>query len=751
MMFLFLSVIVHVGDLPKVFAQSSGSPLNITAQQVQFDRVPEIFRATGSVVVTQGPLRLTADQATIQKLSGALIAKGKVHLKDQATDIWAEEMEINVHTEAGIITNGKIFLQKTRTWITGRLLQRFSETHLRAKDGTFTNCDADDGQIPDWSFEFEDVDLEQGDSIFAKNVWLQVRKQRVIPLPILRYPLPGARKTGFLVPTAGYDNVLGWQYRQDFFWAISPSQDLLVTPQIMSERGVGTNLSYRYIFSRQSRGNWLIDSIYDSPIDKIRAQITGLHEEQINKDLRIHAQINYATDRFMFRDLGSSGLARAFPSQTSTVNFMQRLPRGSLHFEAQYIQPLNLGTRKTFQRLPEIRHRYRTPAFGNQTFIVDLDTQFVHFWREQGFHISRLALMPTISTQGLHFGHIVGLRPQMKFREALYSHGRTSSQEGFRERGTVWLGLEAVSNLSRRFPLGQGHRLRHTIQPSFFYEYVPHTTQSDLPQLGGVDNLPKKHLLTYSLNTRLKDERSRRGSTTLLDLTITQSYHLGETPGRANVFSDMWGQARVGLPTTQLPPFLSIASISFDTFFDPGDKEFSQFNTSMTLQAKQAAYIEVGHRYTRAGLLPQRGDMWNPASFNEVLAPQGKINFLTLGGAVRTPFGWTVGSKVYHDLASGETPQWDVVALYQNPCRCWSFGVYYTLLNSIQGRPEGEIPERNMFNFVLTLRGVGATESKGTAVLREILGPLMQDEEGLPWLTSTISQRLEQRPGFQTQ
>ena len=107
MMFLFLWVIVHVGDLPKVFAQTSGSPLNITAQQVQFDRVPEIFRATGSVVVTQGPLRLTADQATIQKLSGALIAKGKVHLIDQTTDVWAEEMEINVYTEAGIITGGR--------------------------------------------------------------------------------------------------------------------------------------------------------------------------------------------------------------------------------------------------------------------------------------------------------------------------------------------------------------------------------------------------------------------------------------------------------------------------------------------------------------------------------------------------------------------------------------------------------------------------------------------------------------------
>ena len=233
-------------------------------------------------------------------------------------------------------------------------------------------------------------------------------------------------------------------------------------------------------------------------------------------------------------------------------------------------------------------------------------------------------------------------------------------------------------------------------------------------------------------------------STTLLDLTIAQSYHLGETPGRASIFSDMWGRAIVGLPTTQLPPFLSTASISFNTFFDPGEREFNQFNTDIHLEAKEKAYVRVGHRYTRAGrLLPQRGDMWNPASFNEVLAPQGKINFLTLGGAVRTPFGWTVGSKVYHDLASGETPEWDVVALYQNPCRCWSLGLYYILLGSIPGS-SGEIMERNQFNFVLTLRGVGATQANGTALLQSILGPLLENEEGLPWQTNTIQQRMDQ-------
>ncbi len=735
---LLLSLLLWGGAVSQVDAQpaipvaeSAGStrpPLDVTAERVEFDRVTEVFKAVGSVVVTQGPLRLTADEATIHKLSGALKAKGQVHLNDQMTEVWADELEINVYTESGVITNGKIFLQNTNTWVRGRLLQRFSETHYRAKEGTFTNCDADDGQIPDWSFAFADLDLEQGDSVYAKNVWFQIRNQRILPLPVLRYPMPGARKTGFLIPTAGFDNVLGFQYRQDFFWAISPSQDLMVTPQILTDRGFGGDVAYRYILNRRSKGNWLLSALKDTQEEQTRAQITGAHVQQVNKDLRVQVRVNYATDRSLLQDLASAGVLRALPSQESMLNVTQRLPGGSAYLRAQYLQPLNSGGQGTFQRLPEIGHRYTSPALANGTFVVDMSSNFVHFWREQGFAVSRLDLMPGISTQGLHLGHVVGLRPQMKLREVIYSRGRLSTQDDARDRGTFWLGFEATSSLSRRFPVGQGRRLRHTIEPRLFYEFVPNTTQSDLVQIDAIDNLPEKNLITYSLGTRLKDERSGGKSTTILDLLFAQSYHPGSTPGRAPVFSDVWGRAIVGLPTDQLPSSLSKASMTFDAFFDPGETEFSQFNTDILLQASRTAYIQVGHRYTRAGPVPRRGDIWNPFSFNEVLAPQSEINFLTLGGAIRTPFGWTVGSKVYHDFANEQTPEWDVVALYQNPCRCWSLGLYYISLGGGNG-----LPERNQFNFVLTLRGVGATQGNGTALLHSILGPLLANEPGVPW------------------
>ncbi len=734
---LALASVVHAQPIFPV-AKSSGSesssPLNITAERTEFDQVTEEFKAFGSVVVTQGDVRLTADQAILHKLSGRLTATGHVHLKDHVTDVWAEELTINVNTEFALIVNGKVFLKETKTWLQGRLLQRFSETHYRAKDGMFTNCEADDGQIPDWSFSFHDVDVEQGDSVFAKNVWLNVRNHPIVPIPVLRYPMPGARKTGFLIPTVGFDNILGFQYRQGFYWAISPSQDLTVAPQILSKRGQGGDVSYRYILNRRSRGQWLINAFNDTEEDQSRAQITGAHVQRVNDDLLIQANINYATDRTLLRDLSASGIFRALPSQESVLNVMHRLPGGIAYLKAQYLQPLNSGGRETFQRLPEIGHRYgRRLTVGGEMVNLDIgmDSTFVHFVREQGFHVSRFDIMPTLAVQGLHLGHMIGLRPQFKIREVLYSRGRSTAHDDARDRGTFWLGLEAVSNVSRGFRVGNRHRLRHTIEPRLFYEYVPASTQSDLPQIDATDNLLKKHLLTYSLRTRLRDEWSGKRSMTLLDFVIAQSYHLGDISGQANTFSDLWGKATLELPVTQLPEFLNRLSLSVDTFYNPSDQEFTQFNSNVTVQAHQQAYVQLGHRYARSGTIPRRGDIWNPLSFNEVLSAQPEINFFTVGSAVRLPLGWTVGTKAYHNFVTGQTPEWDVVGLYQNPCKCWSLGLYYIHLSGGE-----DLPERNQFNFVLTLRGVGATTGLGTQILKSILGPLLGDEQSLPWASN---------------
>jgi LPS-assembly protein len=232
-----------------------------------------------------------------------------------------------------------------------------------------------------------------------------------------------------------------------------------------------------------------------------------------------------------------------------------------------------------------------------------------------------------------------------------------------------------------------------------------------------------------------------------LDLTIAQSYHVGGTsvptqifpafipPGFGTVnqpldaphintnvpkFSNIWTRATTGNPVGPIRGVDQVFTV--DTFFDPYAGEFSQVNTDLRFQQERDWYIEVGQRHTRAGNRPRRGDIWNPISFQQVYAPTPELTFLTAGGAVRLPYGWVAGGQTYYDVRNGSSPETDFVAMYRNPCQCWSLGLYYI-----------RFPDREQYNFMISLTGLGATENFGTQVMKYILGPLVAGERGLPW------------------
>jgi LPS-assembly protein len=741
------------GDLSKALADQ---PIQVTADRLEYDHETDTYEATGSAVIVQGAKRLTADRVTLRNLSGLVSAKGNAHLKDVNSDLWAEELEINLNTQAGVVTNGKLYFKDSNTLITGRLLQRFSEDHFRAKNGSFTNCDAKDGETPAWRFTFKDLDVNVGDSLYAESVWLCVNDRPILPIPTFAYPMQTDRKSGFLTPEHGYDNRFGFHLRQGYFWAVTPSQDLTITPDILTNRGYGGDLAYRYAIDRQSRGQWMVTFIEDTEVGHGRAVVTGTHVQQVNPDLNIRAQVNYLTDRTYYNDLANSGVLRALPSQESNLYINQRLAAGNLYFLGQYLQPVGAGGTQTFQRLPEIGHHMLNVAPFGGPVLFSMDTTGVNFARQEGFGYNRADVLPTFTTDALSLGNVVGLTPTLRLRETYYtksvgSNGTGSDSSTHRE--TFWAAMEATSRLHRRFKLGEGRTLLHTIEPSVVYEYVPGTKQADIIQVDDVDDLKKKNLVTYMVRSRLLEHGGTGPSNNWLDLTIAQSWHVGSTPSEARQFfypgtpqyfedtqllqpimtpvvtrkfSDIWTRAVFGNPVGIMPGRQEL-KLTVDSFYDPYKAGFSQVNVDVRVQDGNNWYLEVGQRFTNGGNRVRRGDIWNTISFNEVYAPTPEVNFSTIQGAFHLPYNWTVGAKTYYDFKAGASPETDVVALYQNPCKCWSLGFYF--LN---------FPDRQNYNFMISLTGLGATESFGTQVVKMILSPILYGEKAVPWPTPNV-------------
>ena len=119
-------------------------------------------------------------------------------------------------------------------------------------------------------------------------------------------------------------------------------------------------------------------------------------------------------------------------------------------------------------------------------------------------------------------------------REVYYTRGAQSDEGQHRE--TFWLGVDATSKVTCRFALADGNSLLHTLEPTVTYEYVPSTDQSKLTQIDQVDDLPKKNLLTYMLRSRVL-ESGKTNAFTWLDLTLAQSYHVGDVQTLAREFT----------------------------------------------------------------------------------------------------------------------------------------------------------------------------------------------------------------------
>jgi LPS-assembly protein len=431
------------------------------------------------------------------------------------------------------------------------------------------------------------------------------------------------------------------------------------------------------------------------------------------------------------------------------LNINQRFAGGNLYLLGQYLQPVGAGGQNTFQRLPEIGHNLVNLAPFGGPMLTGMESAFVYFRREQGFNHSRVDVMPTLSTDVLNIGHVVGLTPRLNLREVAYTRGVTTAKPVHRE--TFWASVDATSRLTRQFSREGGGSLLHTIEPDVIYEFVPPTDQSQIVQVDAVDDLTKKNLVTYSLRSRLLALGGQGVASNWLDLTLAQSYHPGSVqtqarsfalPGsslfgsttqqlqpamtaiQGKKFSDLWVRAVVG-DTVGVAPGKDPLSLTVDAFFDPYRGNFSQWNTDVRYQQKDQWYVEVGQRFTREGNRVRRGDIWNPISFNEVFAPTPTVQFATVTGAVRLPYGITIGGRSYYDVKNGMSPETDLVGVYQNPCRCWSLGLYYI-----------KFPDRTQFNFLISLTGIGFTEADGTELMKRILNPLLKDEKGLPWPTS---------------
>ena len=514
------------GQKAPLVIKDGGQETTIVADQLQqVGGANDLLIAIGNVEITQGPSRLLADRIELNRDTGEAVAQGKVVFFDGQDRLVGDRVDYNLKTGTGVVYNGSTFAAPYYH-LSGERMERIGDGIYRVRRGVFTTCEGDE---PDWSFKMGSATADLNEIVYGTNASFWVRSVPVIPfVPFFAAALRRERQSGFLFPEYGTSSSKGAYAKIPYFWAISDSQDLTVSLDTYTKRGVGVEGEYRYILSRQARGTFngfLIPELLRDKADRTRLDIpevrgflSSQHDWQFTPRLSLKVDANATTDDLVFREYGDRLADRARQRAETNVFLTQRWDSWSLTGNVLWYQDLTTPVAVELQRAPEIKlFGLRQPVPGAPALLYETEASFTNFHRVVGDGGVRLDVHPRAFLPV----PIAGL-----FTLTPFGGGRVTYYDrrvvGTRFTHTTWVedtipesrarlqvegGVEAETRASRVFQLdgvGGLAAVQHLIEPRAALEVIRGVNQKANPQYDpAIDDIGRVTQITYSLTNRL--------------------------------------------------------------------------------------------------------------------------------------------------------------------------------------------------------------------------------------------------------
>ncbi|MDZ4375930.1 MAG: LPS-assembly protein LptD [Phenylobacterium sp.] len=208
------------------------------ADEVVRDDDAGVTTANGNIEVRYNGRTLRADRLVYNDGTGVIRATGNISvINSDGTSEYASEMVLDDEMRAGVALGFSARLQEN-VKIAAASASRRNETIEELNKAIYTPCEtcAPDGtaKTPSWSIAAERVVRDKKQRVvYYRNARFKLFGLSVAYLPVFWHADPQApRSSGFLVPKASASDRRGFSYEQPYYWAISPSMDLTISPQV---------------------------------------------------------------------------------------------------------------------------------------------------------------------------------------------------------------------------------------------------------------------------------------------------------------------------------------------------------------------------------------------------------------------------------------------------------------------------------------------------------------------------------------
>ncbi len=597
------------------------APLEITADNLTFDREMQSYNASGNVVIVQGATVLKSDFAILDAVAGVASARGNVAVVDEGGNtLTGESLQMDLRQKTAVIAKGRLFFKTENIHIAADNMYKTGPQTYYLDLATYTSCDCAEGETPAWNFSVREVDIPVGEFLTGRHAFFHIKGVPVFYSPYVSIPVRRERQTGFLMPKPRYSRLRGFGLDNEFFWAMAKNADMTLYLDLATVRGLGKGLEYRYIRTRMSFGEAYLYSFREEDIGRVRDFRSGAqnllrpvsatdnrwqlkldHTELMDNGLVFKANANILSDKEYLLDFGK-GADRGVESIESNLSISKATADYTLVGQMRFFNNILVeGDMQTFNRAPELTFTMPNRGIASTPFYFSMDSSLVNFSRKAGVKGQRLDWLGRVSLPLNPDGYL-DFTPSIGARATFYqADGRPEGR--YADRYLYDFKAEAATTFVRVYAPGGGgtDMLRHTVRPKLSYTYIPEAVQTDLPSFDALDNIAAASAFTYSLNNTLTARREEDGRQTYVDriyLDISQTYDYNEATRKLTAptqkrrpFSDATLEVR-------LQPAERVG-VTGKGLYNVYEHWFTSYDTSLAVSDLRGDSLSVTHRFVR--------------------------------------------------------------------------------------------------------------------------------------------------------
>ena len=204
----------------------------------------------GNATIRRGGIFIRADKIDYDQERDFVKARGNVYINREGNVYQGPALDMELEAFEGFFTQPQYKLLKGGLHGQGERIDFVNSGNTVMHKATLTSCERKPGPnwAPDWLFKGEKISLDMDRNVgVAEGSTLSFKGVPILPVPKVDFPLNEERKSGLLPPSAGGDNIGGFEYTQPYYVNLAPNRDFTLTPTYWSKRGLRLGTEFRYL------------------------------------------------------------------------------------------------------------------------------------------------------------------------------------------------------------------------------------------------------------------------------------------------------------------------------------------------------------------------------------------------------------------------------------------------------------------------------------------------------------------------